>query len=126
MSSPPRWLLLLTACSTGIQDHLAHGDGGDNCLPPLTMMTAISAGTTKKCQPPCKNSKLKSVNLPVKFGKLPSRPLTGTNTAGQTLSRLLFLTDSNSGHHFFIDTSAKVSCIPLSCGAEEQTGVLWP
>jgi len=35
-----------------------------------------------------------------------------TSAAGHTLSRLLFLTDSNSGYHFLIGTGAEVSIIP--------------
>ena len=34
------------------------------------------------------------------------------SAAGHTLSRLLFLTDFNSGHRFLIDTGAEVSIIP--------------
>ena len=49
-----------------------------------------------------------------KVGKLPGRPLVAMSSAGRTLSRLLFLIDSNSGHRFLINTSAKVSCIPSS------------
>jgi len=36
------------------------------------------------------------------------------SAASQTLSHLLFLTDSNSGHRFLIDTGAEVSIIPPS------------
>jgi len=46
----------------------------------------------------------------------------------QTLCHLLFLTDSNSGHHFLlIDTGTGVGIIsPITLGKNNQAELLWP
>ena len=47
-------------------------------------------------------------------GKLPGQPLAATNVAGLIYSRLLHITDRNSGLTYLIDTGAAVSVIPPS------------
>lgn len=45
-------------------------------------------------------------------GKRPGQPLAATNAAGPTHSRLLHITDRNSGLTYLVDTGAAVSVIP--------------
>ena len=47
-------------------------------------------------------------------GKRPGRSLGATNTTGQDLSRLFYVTDSSTGSKFLVDTGAQVSIIPPS------------
>ena len=47
-------------------------------------------------------------------GKRPGQSLRATSDPGLLTSRLLFLTDANSGRRFLIDTGAEVSIVPLS------------
>ena len=54
-----------------------------------------------------------STTLP-EVGKRLGQSLSATSDAGHTPSRLLFLTDNNSGRRFLIDTGAEVSVIPRS------------
>ena len=48
------------------------------------------------------------------IGKLPGQPLAATNAAGLLYSRLLHITDRNSGLTYLVDTGAAVSVIPPS------------
>ena len=47
-------------------------------------------------------------------GKRPGQSLAATSDPGLPTSRLLFLTDANSGRRFLIDTGAEVSVVPPS------------
>ena len=49
-----------------------------------------------------------------KIGKHSGQSLAATSVTGHPTSRLLFLTNSNSGRRFLIDTGAEVSVIPPS------------
>ena len=53
------------------------------------------------------------ISLP-KVGKRHGQSLAATSNPGLPTSRLLFLTDANSGRRFLIDTGAEVSVIPPS------------
>ena len=77
--------------------------------PPLTPVDS-TAVADNLCWYRCEEM---PISLP-KVGKRHGQSLAATSDPGLPTSRLLFLTDANSGHRFLIDTGAEVSVIPPS------------